>query len=89
MNYGTLIPLENNFIKFYLIDFLFYLGFMLLAKGFLLKRKKLIILSSWFVFLEFLQIFFDIGTFDLLDVLMILLSLAIVDNVPKLIKKNL
>lgn len=62
---------------------------MLLAKGFLLKRKKLIILSSWFVFLEFLQIFFDIGTFDLLDVLMILLSLAIVDNVPKLIKKNL
>jgi hypothetical protein len=89
VNYGTLIPLENNFIKFYLIDFLFYLGFMLLAKGFLLKRKKLIILSSWFVFLEFLQIFFDIGTFDLLDVLMILLSLAIVDNVPKLIKKNL
>ena len=72
-----------------MIDFLFYLGFMLLAKGFLLKRKKLIILSSWFVFLEFLQIFFDIGTFDLLDVLMILLSLAIVDNVPKLIKKNL
>lgn len=62
---------------------------MLLAKGFLLKRKKLIILSSWFVFLEFLQIFFDIGTFDLLDVLMILLSLVIVDNVPKLIKKNL
>lgn len=62
---------------------------MLLAKGFLMKRKKLIILSSWFVFLEFLQIFFDIGTFDLLDVLMILLSLAIVDNVPKLIKKNL
>ena len=53
-----------------------------------MKRKKLIILSSWFVFLEFLQIFFDIGTFDLLDVLMILLSLAIVDNVPKLIKKK-
>jgi len=54
-----------------------------------LKRKKLFILTSWFIFLEFLQIFFDIGTFDLLDILMILLSLVIVDNLPRLIKKNL
>jgi len=71
-----------------LIDFLFYLGFMLLVKGFFLKRKKLFILTSWFIFLEFLQIFFDIGTFDLLDILMILLSLVIVDNLPKLIKNG-
>ena len=83
MNYGTFMPLENNFIKFYLIDFLFYLGFMLLVKGIYLY-----ILTSWFILLEFLQIFFNIGTFDLIDILMIIASLLIVRPFSYMLTKS-
>lgn len=83
VNYGTFMPLENNFIKFYLIDFLFYLGFMLLVKGIYLY-----ILTSWFILLEFLQIFFNIGTFDLIDILMIIASLLIVRPFSYMLTKS-
>ena len=86
INYGKLINIESSFIKFHLIDLLFYLGFMSIVKAVFIKKNKLFILSFWFLLLELSQIYFDIGTFDPIDVLMILLSLFIILNQSKIIK---
>ena len=72
-----------------MVDFLFYLGFMSIAQGVFFKKNKLFILSFWFLILEVSQIYFDIGTFDPIDILMILLSLLIIYNKPKFIQLGL
>ena len=56
---------------------------MSIVKGFFLNTQKLFILSFWFILLEVAQMYFDIGTFDPIDILMILLSLLIIYNKPE------
>jgi hypothetical protein len=88
LNYGTLFKLNPSlsFIKFHMVDLLWSLGFMLIIEGYYSSLNKSIIIFIWLLFLEFSQLIFNWGTFDLTDLFFIALPFFII-NCIKLIKK--
>ena len=89
LNYGTLIKLNPSlsFIKFHIVDLLWSLGFMLIIEGYYSSLNKNIIILIWLMFLEFSQLIFKWGTFDLTDLIFIALPFFII-NCRKLIKRQ-
>jgi uncharacterized protein YjeT (DUF2065 family) len=89
LNYGTLIKLNSSlsFIKFYPSDFLWSLGFMLIIEGYYSSFNKNVIIFIWLLFVEFSQLIFKWGTFDLTDLFFIAIPFFII-NFTKLIQKT-